>query len=313
MTDRWISQQKHWCPECKVFIDGKQSSVQKHQATGRHKASVAKALKKVRIEKLNKERDDMILREELAQINAAAAVAQASAELGLPAPPPVVYSARTVAAQAAAAVAASGGSGMHRSGFVRTNYVEDDGEVGQRKWDAFFPDHVKDREKYEKNLKKLGIEKDAVEDEDPISLEVDPLTGELLGVAGEATRVNLKDKVEVDDDTGVGKWETVVRVVKEEVKPEEANEDNEDDDGVEVVDHNLGSKKRKASEIEHPETAFEEDEEDNILAMYDKHLKKSTSSSSSSTQVQQESKQQKEAIATAEDHSNIFKKRRKKN
>ena len=54
MTEYWVSQARHWCEYCKIYINGSKSSIAFHEQGRKHKEIVELFLKDMR--KRNRER-----------------------------------------------------------------------------------------------------------------------------------------------------------------------------------------------------------------------------------------------------------------
>ena len=75
MTEYWVSQARHWCEYCKIYINGSKSSIAFHEQGRKHKEIVELFLKDMR--KRNRERkiERQDLDRELAKIERDAAKA----------------------------------------------------------------------------------------------------------------------------------------------------------------------------------------------------------------------------------------------
>ena len=78
MTEYWVSQARHWCEYCKIYINGSKSSIAFHEQGRKHKEIVELFLKDMR--KRNRERkiERQDLDRELAKIERDAAKASRS-------------------------------------------------------------------------------------------------------------------------------------------------------------------------------------------------------------------------------------------
>uniref|UniRef100_A0A803M2K8 Matrin-type domain-containing protein n=1 Tax=Chenopodium quinoa TaxID=63459 RepID=A0A803M2K8_CHEQI len=72
MTEYWVSQGKHWCDFCKIFITNNPSTIRNHEMGQRHKDSVSKRLVDMRKEKAAKEKQEKEDARTLQQIEAKA-------------------------------------------------------------------------------------------------------------------------------------------------------------------------------------------------------------------------------------------------
>ena len=72
MTEYWVSQAKHWCEYCRIFIGGSKQSIAFHENGKKHKEIVAMSLKDMRKRGRERrmEKDDMD--KEMAKIERAA-------------------------------------------------------------------------------------------------------------------------------------------------------------------------------------------------------------------------------------------------
>eukprot|EP00743_Colponemidia_sp_Colp-15_P002722 GILK01002948.1.p2 GENE.GILK01002948.1~~GILK01002948.1.p2 ORF type:complete len:133 (+),score=26.49 GILK01002948.1:183-581(+) len=72
MTEYWVSQAKHWCPYCKIFINGSKSSVSAHDQGLKHKDSMNRFLKESRKKDKEKHHEDADVMKQLREIEKAA-------------------------------------------------------------------------------------------------------------------------------------------------------------------------------------------------------------------------------------------------
>eukprot|EP01083_Nonionella_stella_P299555 1018077_1 len=72
MTEFWISNARHYCKECKCWMDGKASSIRKHEEGYRHKGNVDRLLKQLKREKIVAQRESHKQSMEFAAIERAA-------------------------------------------------------------------------------------------------------------------------------------------------------------------------------------------------------------------------------------------------
>ena len=72
MTDYWVSNERHYCKECGCWMDGKASSIRKHEEGFRHKGNVERLLKKLKRDKIFKQRESNKHNAEFAAIERAA-------------------------------------------------------------------------------------------------------------------------------------------------------------------------------------------------------------------------------------------------
>lgn len=73
MTEVWKSTPKHWCTICKIFIDGKKSTINTHESSSRHKASQRNYAEEMRKKRQNSELGARELSAEMRAIEMAAA------------------------------------------------------------------------------------------------------------------------------------------------------------------------------------------------------------------------------------------------
>ena len=68
MTEFWVSQAKHWCEYCRIYIGGSKQSIAFHEAGKKHKEIVALSLKDMRMRGRERRQADSELSRELAKI-----------------------------------------------------------------------------------------------------------------------------------------------------------------------------------------------------------------------------------------------------
>ena len=72
MTEFWVANAKHWCKHCKCWIDGKASSIKKHEGGKRHKEEHAKYMKGLYTSRREKESKESEFDKEMKRIEQAA-------------------------------------------------------------------------------------------------------------------------------------------------------------------------------------------------------------------------------------------------
>ena len=72
MTDYWISNERHYCKECGCWMDGKASSIRRHEEGFRHKGNVERLLKKLKRERIFAQKEANKRNAEIAAIERAA-------------------------------------------------------------------------------------------------------------------------------------------------------------------------------------------------------------------------------------------------
>jgi len=55
MTERWKSTEKHWCTQCRIYIQGNRSSVATHEKGQKHKESAQRAINALRKKRSDEE------------------------------------------------------------------------------------------------------------------------------------------------------------------------------------------------------------------------------------------------------------------
>ena len=58
MTEYWVSQAKHWCEYCRIYIGGSKQSIAFHEAGKKHKEIVELSLKDMRMRGREKRKRD---------------------------------------------------------------------------------------------------------------------------------------------------------------------------------------------------------------------------------------------------------------
>ena len=71
-TEYWVSQARHWCEYCRIFIGGSKQSIAFHENGKKHKEIVALSLKDMRRRGRERKKEQSELERELAQIERAA-------------------------------------------------------------------------------------------------------------------------------------------------------------------------------------------------------------------------------------------------
>lgn len=66
----WVSQPKHFCDFCKIFITNNQNTIRNHELGQRHKDAVAKRLDDTRKNKAAKEKEEKEAARAIEQIEA---------------------------------------------------------------------------------------------------------------------------------------------------------------------------------------------------------------------------------------------------
>eukprot|EP01083_Nonionella_stella_P076228 207621_1 len=72
MTEYWKSNPKHWCKECKVFLDAKESSIRHHEQGEKHQNNRNRNMWTMRKEREKKNKANQSLKDELRRIEEAA-------------------------------------------------------------------------------------------------------------------------------------------------------------------------------------------------------------------------------------------------
>jgi len=67
-----VSNVKHWCTYCKLFIDGKKMSIKKHEAGKKHKEEVAKKLNAMAKDRMSKDREESDMDKEMKRLESLA-------------------------------------------------------------------------------------------------------------------------------------------------------------------------------------------------------------------------------------------------
>eukprot|EP01006_Ploeotia_vitrea_P035233 TRINITY_DN65846_c9_g1_i1.p1 TRINITY_DN65846_c9_g1~~TRINITY_DN65846_c9_g1_i1.p1 ORF type:complete len:374 (-),score=187.10 TRINITY_DN65846_c9_g1_i1:104-1225(-) len=82
MTERWVSQAKHWCKVCNCWMDGKESAIRRHNNGAKHKANADKQMKEQRKAKFQARKEDREIQKQLKAIERAAVAGYRQHDLG---------------------------------------------------------------------------------------------------------------------------------------------------------------------------------------------------------------------------------------
>ena len=72
MTEYWVSNAKHWCKFCKIWISGNPIQVKQHETGNRHKFAVIRFHRSNEREKRLKDREERQISREFTRIQRAA-------------------------------------------------------------------------------------------------------------------------------------------------------------------------------------------------------------------------------------------------
>ncbi|KEP63120.1 UNVERIFIED_CONTAM: U1 zinc finger protein [Hammondia hammondi] len=75
MTERWVSQKKHYCEVCKTWLSGHTMNVKRHEMSERHIMNVRQMFKDMKHREKERETNARLEQEEIARVEAAAAAA----------------------------------------------------------------------------------------------------------------------------------------------------------------------------------------------------------------------------------------------
>ncbi|KFH03614.1 U1 zinc finger protein [Toxoplasma gondii VAND] len=75
MTERWVSQKKHYCEVCKTWLSGHTMNVKRHEMSERHIMNVRQMFKEMKHREKEREANVRLEQEEIARVEAAAAAA----------------------------------------------------------------------------------------------------------------------------------------------------------------------------------------------------------------------------------------------